>query len=77
MGVEGANWIHSLLYVHGNYLDTLPDLKVKLVSLQRVRLPSICDFLASLYTLRDLYATAKDCRPCGLADQTFALGSPG
>ncbi|CBK24381.2 uncharacterized protein [Blastocystis hominis] len=35
-GIEGANWIHSLLYVHGNYLDSLPDLKVKLMNLQRL-----------------------------------------
>ena len=35
-GIEGASWIHSLLYVHGNYLDSLPDLKVKLMNLQRL-----------------------------------------
>lgn len=32
-----------MLYVHGNYLDSLPDLKVKLMNLQRVELCVLCE----------------------------------
>ena len=32
-----------MLYVHGNYLDSLPDLKVKLMNLQRVEMCELCE----------------------------------
>ena len=32
-----------MLYVHGNYLDSLPDLKVKLMNLQRVEMRVLCE----------------------------------